>query len=263
MQYAKIQAAGLVLIVSLLSAVSVVSAEPKAAGDGGVAIKKAQGLIRQLSQEKSVLEAEKTAWLTEKTALESKLKSREEELKKLEPLPAEVERYKTGLETVKTTLESQLGQERQSRQALLQKHNDMIVKANAINADNQLLVQAVREREQWIEQCSKHNQDLRKVNLDILGKYREKGLLQQIGELEPFTGIGQVETESIIEDYRYKLQQLKITPYKPSQQPVTDSAPAASSTNNPVEAPASATEQVGQPGDAVENSAGVKSEPKP
>jgi Skp family chaperone for outer membrane proteins len=263
MQYAKIQAAGLVLLVSLLSAISLASAEPKPAGDGGVAIKKAQGLIRQLSQEKTALEAEKTAWLTEKTALESKLKSREQELKKLEPLPAEVERYKIGLETVKTSLEGLLGQERQNRQALLQKHNDMIVKANAINADNQLLVQAVREREQWIEQCSQHNQDLRKVNLDILSKYREKGLLQQIGELEPFTGIAQVETESTIEDYRYKLQQLKITPYKPSQQPVVESAPAVSATDNPGEALESTRDPSGKAVGDVENSTGIKPEPKP
>ena len=212
-------------------------AEPKTS-DGGAAIKKAQGLIRQLSQEKSALEAEKNALLTEKNQLADKLKETETVVKKLEPLQAEVERYKTGLETVKTGLESQLGQERQRQQALLEKHNAVVGKANAIFADNQLLVQAVQERETWIKECGEHNQALRQANLDILARYKEKGLFQQLVELEPFTGIGQIQTETVAEDYRYKLQQLKITPFKPSN----NSADAAETA-----APETAATGEGQP----------------
>jgi len=189
------------------------AAEPKN-GDGGAAIKKAQGLIRQLSQEKMALEAEKTAWQNDKTTLEAKLKSLEENVKKLLPLQGELEQYKSTLESTRNQLEGQLGQERQQRQALLTKHNEVIAKANAIHADNQLLVQAVQEREQWIEQCSSNNKALRAANLEILNKYQDKGLLQQLGELEPITGIGKIETENAVEEYRYKLQQLKITPFK-------------------------------------------------
>lgn len=204
------------LLVQVLATGTAIAAEPKT-GDGGVAIRKAQGMIRQLSQEKSALEAEKSAWLIEKTALEDRQKILEEAVRKLQPLQAEVERYKSGLESLKTSLEAQLGQERQGRQNLLQKHNEVVNKAKAINADNQLLVQAVEEREQWIEQCGSRNKELDAANQDILHKYREKGLVQQLLELEPFTGIAKVETQTTAEDYRYKLQQLKITPFKAAE----------------------------------------------
>jgi len=225
MQSAKALNMKLLLLLGLLWGSVVIAAEPKAAGDGGVAIKKAQGLIRQLSQEKTALEAEKTAWLNEKAVLEGKLKSLEDTVKKLQPLQAEVDHYKSDLETTKTHLDAQLDQERQQKQVMLKKHNDVVVKANAISADNQLLVQAVKEREQWIEQCTKTNKELQSVNQDVINKYQQKGLFQQVIELEPITGIGQIETESAVEDYKYKLQQLKITPFKGKEQ-VAEPAPA-------------------------------------
>ncbi len=187
------------------------------APDAGAAMKKAQGLVRQLSQEKSALEAERNGLRNDKLQLEIKVKQLEEAVKALAPLQAEVERYKTGLETLKTNLESQLGQERENRQKLLQKHNDTVTKANAIYADNQLLVAAVKEREQWITQCSEQNNSLISLNQDIVRQYRDKSLLQQALELEPLTGIGKVETQNIAENYRYQLHQLQITPFQASQ----------------------------------------------
>ena len=178
--------------------------------------------------------------MIEKNKLDDKLKSLEEAVKKLQPLQAEVERNKADLELSRSSFETQLGQERQSRQALLQKHNDVVVKANAINADNQLLVRAVKEREQWIEQCGARNKELRSLNLDILNKYREKDLLKQFVEIEPFTGIGQIETETVVEDYKYKLQQLKITPFKAADEKSDsaivakpEAAPANGAADNP------------------------------
>lgn len=203
----------LILLV-MLAGIESGRAEPKAAAPGGEAIKKAQGMIRQLSQEKYALEVEKTAWLTEKATLDAKLKGLETAVSRLQPLQAEVERYKSGLEAVRSNLEAQLGQQRQREQALLQKHNEVVSKARDIRDDNGLLVQAVKEREGWIAQCTSINQQLRNANLEILKQYKDKNLLQQLAELDPLTGIGQVQTETVAEEYRYKLQQLKITPFE-------------------------------------------------
>jgi chromosome segregation ATPase len=211
----RLQFAGLLLLSGLICGFETAMAEPKT-NDGSTAIKKAQGIIRQLTQEKAALEAEKAALITEKTTQDVKLSSLQESVKKLQPLATEVERYKSGLESVKSNLEAQLSQERQRQQALLQKHNDAVAKAKAIYADNQLLVQAVQEREQWIGQSSSRNKQLHTAYLDLLSKYKEKGVWQQLVELEPLTGIGKVETETVIEDYKYKLQQLKITPFEGS-----------------------------------------------
>ncbi|OAI21474.1 hypothetical protein [Methylomonas koyamae] len=201
-------------LLLLLAGIETSDAEPKAAAPGGDAIKKAQGLIRQLSQEKQALEAEKAAWLNEKAGLEAKLKSLEAAVAQLAPLQGEVARYKNGLEAVKTSLENQLSQQRQREQALVQKHNDVVAKARAIRDDNQLLVQAVQEREQWIGQCDQLNQQLRELNQKVVEQYEQKGLWQQLAELEPLTGIAKVDSQNRAEAYRYQLQQLKVTPFE-------------------------------------------------
>jgi len=90
----------------------------------------------------------------------------------------------------------------------------------------------VKEREQWIEQCSSRNKELHTVYLDILSKYKTKSVWQELAELEPITGIGKVETDNLVEDYQYKLNQLKITPFQAQAEPtdvVQDAAPVADS----------------------------------
>lgn len=222
------------LLTGLAIATTTARAEPKTA-DNGSAIKKAQGMIRQLSQENTALQAEKNVWLNKKSALENQLAAMRNEVGKLQTLPAEVERYKAGLAAVRTDLESRLSQQRQREQALVEKHNDVVQKAKAIQGDNQLLVKAVHEREQWIAQCSGLNQKLRGASREIVDQYKDKGLLQHLAELEPLTGIARVETESVAEDYRYKLQQLTVTPFQPTEpaavrQALERSAQAASET---------------------------------
>lgn len=197
----------------LLATIQAGHAEPKA-GDGGVAIKKAQGIIRLLNQQKTALEAERSSWLNDKLSMEAKLKNLENQVNRLLPLQAELERYKSGLETVKSHLESQLNQQQQREQALLQKHNEVVIKARAIRDDNALLVQAVSEREQWIAQCGNRNRELLGLNQQLVEKYRDKSVWQQLAELDPVTGIASVDSESAAESYRFQLHQLQVTPFE-------------------------------------------------
>jgi chromosome segregation ATPase len=200
-------------------------------------LRKAQGVVRQLTQEKAALEAEKAAWLGEKSALEEKLKALEAEIKKLAPLRGEVERYKSSLESLqssKTSLESQLNEGRQKEQNLLHKHQETIAKAREIQADNQLLVEAVKERERWIEQCGQRNQELLAANRELLEKYKAKGFWEKLGDLEPLTGLSQVQTENAAEEYRYKLEHLKATPFKTELESSPQDGTAGSDAN-PVE----------------------------
>lgn len=222
-------------LILLLTGLEHGHAEPKAAPPGGDAIRKAQGLIRQLSQEKQTLEAEKAAWAAEKSALEGKLKALESQARLLPALQDQVERYKAGLDAVRGNLENQLAQQRQREQALLQKHNDVVLQARDIREDNTVLVQAVREREQWISQCGDLNRKLREVGRDIVEHNGDKSLFQQLAELEPVTGIGQVQQEAQAETYHYRLQQLKVTPFEAGVAVPADAKPAAANA-----APASA-----------------------
>lgn len=173
------------------------------------ALRKAQGLLRDLSQQKSQLE-------TERSKLEERNKALEANVQRLEPLQGEVERHKSSEESLKTSaaaLEHQLGSEREKYQKLAERLRQLTVQTKKIQSDNLFLVNAVKEREDWIRQCVENNKGLQQANLELVGKYKEKGFWDKVGDLEPFTGIGNVAVENVEQDYRFKLKDLEVTPF--------------------------------------------------
>jgi chromosome segregation ATPase len=200
-------------------------AEPKGQ-DAAVqqVLRKAQGVVRQLTEEKaaletekvtllgqktaletqnSALEAEKTALLKEKTNLESRLKKTEETLKPLQPLPAKLKRCEAGVESLQTELMETRSRERAAIQA-----------GQAIESDNRLLLDAVKEREVWINACGRRNQDLLNAGREAIARYSEKGFWDKAIDAEPLTGIGKVRTEDAAQAYRYKIEHLKVAPFQ-------------------------------------------------
>ncbi len=182
-------------------------------------LRKAQGVMRQLNEDKIRLEAEKTTLQGEKTALEHRLGLLTEKLLKLETLPATLERCESRvstLEDVKTGLNTQLGQFREHEARLKREQQALNERTRLLTADNQWLVEAVREREQWIERCGENNRNLVKSSQQLAEKYRDQGFWKRMLEQEPLTGIGSVQTENAAEAYRYQMHRLKVTPYTPT-----------------------------------------------
>lgn len=182
----------------------------KQSGAADQALRKAQGMLRQLTQEKAAL-------TSENAALQAQVDELQNQVKQLEPLQGEVERYRAGVESLQSAasaLQTQLGKSRSREQDLLNKQRQIVEQARKIQSDNQLLVAAVKEREQWIAECSEKNANLVETNEQLVEKYQDKGFWQRLGELEPFTGIASVETENIVESYQFKLEDLTVTPYR-------------------------------------------------
>lgn len=206
------------LIACALLSVSAVHAEvPKQDAAIQQVLRKAQGALRQLAQEKAELEAQKAALEKEKTELKDKADKLESAVKQLEPLQGEVEKQKAAIESLKSAnaaLEGQLASGRDREQGLHGKLKDTVALAKKIQGDNFLLVEAVKEREQWISQCSQKNQAMLDTNGELLQLYQDKGFWNRLAELEPLTGIGKVGTENTVQDYHFKLQDLKVTPFE-------------------------------------------------
>ncbi len=200
-------------------------AAPKQESAGQQALKKAQGVVRQLTEEKQVLE-------TEKAALQEEVKKLTGVAQQLGPLQAEILLHKTQEEALRNNngiLAAQLQGEREKQQNLHQKIKDIVTQAKLIQNDNQLLVAAVKEREHWIKQCTGRNKQLLEANHALLGKYQDKGFWNKVAELEPFTGIGKVDTQNTVETYQFKLDDLKVTEFADADQ----QDPAGAATGNP------------------------------
>lgn len=58
--------------------------------------------------------------------------------------------------------------------------------------------------------CYDNNKKLFDINQEILGNYQDKGFWDVLNEKEPFTGFATVKLETLIQDYQYQNEDLKL-----------------------------------------------------
>jgi hypothetical protein len=92
---------------------------------------------------------------------------------------------------------------------LLRRYRDATSTLRQAESDNQYLVQAVQEREQWISECRSRNDDLLTANSDLLERYEQEARRK----LDPVFGLGRVALENEVQDYRFKLEDLQVTEF--------------------------------------------------
>ncbi|HEB87479.1 MAG TPA: hypothetical protein ENI68_10750 [Gammaproteobacteria bacterium] len=173
------------------------------------AMHKAQIMIRRLSMQKSELQAESSQLSARVNELEDKVAGLESGLEK--------SRKKLGkAEKNNDRLVGRIRNDSDKYKQLLEKYRDVSQTLRSAMRDNNLLVNAVQERSQWTEQCRTQNEKMFKASLDLLDQYKNKTVAQVIKGKEPVLGLGRVELETAIQDYRFRLEDLTVTPYQPS-----------------------------------------------
>ncbi|MGZ8219977.1 hypothetical protein [Methylomagnum sp.] len=188
-------------------------AEPaKGGGDAAVlqTLRKAQGMLRQLGQEKADLEAKNAE-------LADKLKALEAKAGQVEPLQSQLQQMKASLDAVqgnKAALEQQLSGQTTRLQTAADQQRKTSGQLTKVQRDNLLLVNAVKERTDWIGQCADKNKSLVRANREIVAKLGgNKSLWDSFKEAEPLTGLGAVAKETAAQDFQYKLDDLEVTPW--------------------------------------------------
>ena len=207
----------LTLVLAASFSPSTFAAQPKQSDAAQQALKKAQGVLKQLNEEKAALEAEKKTLVDEKAALQAQVEKLESALKQIPALQSEIATHKSAADSLRNSngaLSSQLSRSQANERELNKKLQDTVAQAKLIQNDNQLLVSAVQERERFIGQCSEKNRDVIAAANEISAKVQNKSFFEKLAEVEPFTGIGKVETQNTLQDYQFKLEDLKVTAWK-------------------------------------------------
>ena len=118
---------------------------------------------------------------------------------------ARLRRETTALETRVGELEQALASEqaahRDARRALEETSGRLTM---AVKTNGQLLA-AYRS-------CHAHNGELARAAAALLDAYEGKGVLSVLGEHEPFTGIGRVRLENLMETYRDQIDAATLAP---------------------------------------------------
>lgn len=207
----------LTLMLTVIFSPSIFATQPKQSDAAQQALKKAQGVLKQLNEEKAALETEKKTLADEKAVLQMQVEKLESALKQIPSLQSEIATQKSAADSLRNSngaLSSQLSRSQANEHELNKKLQETVAQAKLIQNDNQLLVSAVQERERWIGRCDEKNRDVIHAGNELMTKYQNKSFFEKLAEVEPFTGIGKIETQNTLQDYQFKLEDLKVTAWK-------------------------------------------------
>lgn len=190
----------LLAVLALPCAFAVHAATPREQG-GGEALRKMQYMMQKLSSEKTALEQENLR-LTEE------LKKSQSEL---DATRLKTEQARVSMQARNETLLERVRSDSESITELRAVHRKELGDARA---DIQLLHNAVQERETWINDCQAKNGALYKVNSELLDHYRKKSVWSALKQREPVTGIGSVRVENVVQDYQFRLEDLRTVKFE-------------------------------------------------
>lgn len=204
------RSAGIVLVTMLLSA-PVVCAQQSDPVQLQQALAKAQGLLRQIAQQKGALEAEKATMQAQLANMENQLNRTQAKLMKSQDDLASSQREVQGSNnTLSSTqdrlvrVENRLKEVVEKYKALDRSHQETLLEKTSL--ENEL-----SDNKQMLEDARKKNSDMAEINNELLEKLTNKSGWDALLESEPFSRIGRVRLENIQQDYRFRLEDARIT----------------------------------------------------
>lgn len=183
-----------------------VAAEAAPRGDAGNhALRKAQYLLQKLSTEKTALEQENQRLAGELEKAQGELASTRRKLDQTAQAHSQAQQRSAAL-TDRVRADSARISELQ--ETYRREMGDA-------RADIGLLRSAVEERNAWITECQAKNEDLYEANSELLTAYRDKSAWDALKQSDPLTGIASVKLEHTVQEYQFRLEDLRTVEFKP------------------------------------------------
>lgn len=201
---------GAILLLSVIGT-GVTYAQQESQADR--AMRKAQGMLRQLASEKNALEVK----IGE---LESELASAKAEAFRVQQEVNQQQSINSAMMGNNAALVERIKSDQGKIQNIIEKYRARQTELELYQHDHVLLKNIIIERDEWISSCQKANALLIDAGKDLLIRYNQKSIWDSIVALEPISGIGNVDAEVENQEYRFKLEDLKIRPLEAGAAPL-------------------------------------------
>ncbi|MBI5041247.1 MAG: hypothetical protein HZB57_08635 [Gammaproteobacteria bacterium] len=185
-----------------------VQATPRSGG-GDTAARQAQAMIQKMAAEKTELQKQNGELTTKVADLEQHIKELESETKQRSGELDQAQRSNEGLR-------ARVERDSERYKELSARHGQTTDTLRDAKADIQLLHGAVQERDHWITDCRSKNEAMYKTNSELLAAYRDKGAWAALKQREPLTGIASVQVENAVQEYQFRLEDLRTVKFEPS-----------------------------------------------
>jgi chromosome segregation ATPase len=112
--------------------------------------------------------------------------------------------------SVKEASERNLEQSKQRMTELVGRFRDTATNLKEVEADRTKLRAELSDRNSAFDTCASDNMQLYEINRDILNRYEHVGLFTKVSAGEPFTKITRTRIENIADEYRQRVQELRV-----------------------------------------------------
>lgn len=166
--------------------------------------------LQQVTAEKSKLQQDNEALKKELEGLKAKTAQASAEQAKLQQRARELELASSRLQNKTSGNDEALEKSRAQLQELITKFREtaQTLKDVEIERDSLRTTQSAKERE--LAACVDKNAQMYLLSNEVLDRMENRGMWSTLAEKEPFTKLSRIRLENLVDDYRYRVDELKL-----------------------------------------------------
>lgn len=181
---------------------------------GGAASAQLQMQLQQLTSERNRMEAENAQLKKDLAGAQKDLESLKAAQKSLDARAKESAAALTQSKTQRDSTEEQLKQSKDKMEQLIAKFRETAQTLRDVEAEHTAAKQTLATREQQLHSCVDHNQQLYKINEEVLARLEHQSFWSGVAQAEPFTRIKRIQMENLVDDYQARAQDQRVAPQK-------------------------------------------------
>ncbi len=205
-----------IVAIAVCSVATGVQAQVQRSGDANARV--AQQL-QQLSSEKVALQAENNKLKQELEQVNAQLQKSASAAKELEKNNRVLQASAGRGATTNQQTEEQLEKSRAQMQELVTKFRETVQTLRDVEGDRATIKSQLATRERDYKVCVDRNAGLYQLGDEVLDRMEDRGFWSQLTEREPFTRLKRTQLENLIDDYRYRVDELRLEKQQQAQTP--------------------------------------------
>jgi DNA repair exonuclease SbcCD ATPase subunit len=166
--------------------------------------------LQQLANEKIALQAENDKLKQELEQVKAQLQKSASTAKELENRNRALQVSSASRATSDRHAEEQLERSRAQMQELVTKFRETAQTLRDVEVDRATAKSQLAAKEREYKVCVDRNAGLYELNDEVLDRLEDRGFWSKLAEREPFTRLKRTQLENLIDDYRYRVDELRV-----------------------------------------------------
>lgn len=167
--------------------------------------------LQQATAERTKLQADNDGLKKELEELKEKYAKTTAAQSSLQQKAREAELASTRQQTTGKDTSEALEKSKAQLQELIGKFRETAQSLKTTETDNTNLKTQLETQERTYKTCVDRNAGMYFLNDEILRRMEDRGFWSKLSEHEPFTKIARTRLENLIDDYRYRVEELRVT----------------------------------------------------